>query len=111
MIQGENFRDWLKTAKTAKVFPLESFAVYGTSVPGCSVFYCVLTGFTSLLDPLLCGEVYLLDLKYIKTLFITVSESVFACICSKFLLHKIVRGICSLDWTTGLTVSFVLYPF
>ena len=26
IIQGENFRDWLKTAK---VFPLESFAVYG----------------------------------------------------------------------------------
>ena len=26
MIQGENFHDWLKTAK---VFPLESFAVYG----------------------------------------------------------------------------------
>ena len=26
MIQGENLRDWLKTAK---VFPLESFAVYG----------------------------------------------------------------------------------
>ena len=31
MIQGENFRDWLKTAKTAKVFPLESFAIYGSS--------------------------------------------------------------------------------
>ena len=27
MIQGENFRNWLKTAK---VFPLESFAVYGS---------------------------------------------------------------------------------
>ena len=26
MIQGENFHDWLKTAK---VFPLESFAAYG----------------------------------------------------------------------------------
>ena len=30
VIQGENFRGWLKTAKTTKVFPLESFAVYGT---------------------------------------------------------------------------------
>ena len=29
VIQGENFRDWLKNAKNAKVFPLESFAVYG----------------------------------------------------------------------------------
>ena len=29
VIQGENFCDWLKTAKTVKVFPLESFAVYG----------------------------------------------------------------------------------
>ena len=29
MIQEENYCDWLKTAKTAKVFPLESFAVYG----------------------------------------------------------------------------------
>ena len=29
IIQGENFHDWLKTAKTAKVFPFESFAVYG----------------------------------------------------------------------------------
>ena len=27
MILGENFRNWLKTAK---VFPLESFAVYGS---------------------------------------------------------------------------------
>ena len=30
IIQGENFHDWLKTAKTAKVFPLQSFAVYGS---------------------------------------------------------------------------------
>ena len=29
MIQGGNFRDWLKTAKTTKVFPLKSFATYG----------------------------------------------------------------------------------
>ena len=33
MIQGENVRDWLKTVKTAKVFPLESFAVYGIMLP------------------------------------------------------------------------------
>ena len=30
VIQGENFHDWLKTMKTVKVFPLESFAVYST---------------------------------------------------------------------------------
>ena len=29
MIQGETFAIGYKTAKTAKVFPLESFAVYG----------------------------------------------------------------------------------
>ena len=29
VIQGENFHDWLKTAKTAKVLPLKGFAVYG----------------------------------------------------------------------------------
>ena len=37
-VQGESFRDWLKTAKTAKVFPLESFAVYGI-LSQCFVFY------------------------------------------------------------------------
>ena len=32
VIQGENFRDPLKTVKTAKVFPLESFTVYGNPI-------------------------------------------------------------------------------
>ena len=30
VIQGENFHNRLKTAKTMKFFPLESFAVYST---------------------------------------------------------------------------------
>ena len=29
MIQGENFRDWLKNRENHESFPFESFAVYG----------------------------------------------------------------------------------
>ena len=34
MIKGENLRNWLKNAKTAKVFPFVTFAVYGKCFQG-----------------------------------------------------------------------------
>ena len=32
MIQGENFRDWLKNHENRESFPLENFAVYGNAL-------------------------------------------------------------------------------
>ena len=37
MIQGENFRDWLKNRENRESFPLESFAIYGINPVGMDV--------------------------------------------------------------------------